>query len=216
MSKLSSPTRTSWSWGEQSVYRKSTATDLYISKERRKRCKPNLREIICICYWSQHQLTTSFRRSRLSNGGGAGRFVVCAIHTSRQKDCFSQTIVALNKWVQARPSTLLVFAASFIRLGNYTGITSQPDFSPIRQRQARYHTIKLTLNEQLLGASALLLVCHVLTGWLHGEKVTWRQQRTAEPRWVALNISVYHVLPVAIPTDSGLCSQCQTYPSSFF
>jgi len=55
---------------------------------------------------------------------------------------------------------------------------------------------KATLNEWLLRVSALLLACNALTGWLHREKVTWRQQRTVEPWWLALNLSVYHVLTV--------------------
>lgn len=65
------------------------------------------------CHWSWCQFITSFSRTRLSAQGGAGPFAVCAIHISKQKDCFSQTIVAWNKWAQARRSTNSLLCSLF-------------------------------------------------------------------------------------------------------
>lgn len=88
---------------KQLICRKFAGTDHYISNEKRKQWKPNQKETVSICHWSQWQFMCSFSKKQTQHQRRGS--ALCAIYISKQKDCFSQTIVTWNKLVWARPST---------------------------------------------------------------------------------------------------------------
>lgn len=136
------------------MHRKLARTDLYLSQEKRKQCKHNLKGITCICHWSWLQFSTNFSFSRHSAKGRARPFAVCAIHKTQQKDCFSHIIMAWYKWAQARPSINSLLCSVFYKAGQlYRNYLSAWFFSGSWKTQGRY----LTPSESKLDCRTVVL-----------------------------------------------------------